>query len=293
MSKLIFFLYSFKLFDLILFIRDNILIKMTPQYKHIFVRNLELAESINIGGGNDKISLEVLAKEWIESLVRNGSLARNRISSKTEIADAMLKNDYSSGIDDRIDSIIRELKDKGVGNYVDELLILLGRKFANNAHFVQESEDVADDSHDDDETVMETVPAAQESHPHTTEKNSLTPQMTQSTQRVRDSRRHGSFDVPIRKDLARLRGKEKLELLKQIEKEVSEMPEGRKLTGAMRSFSTQCLLPILRCLRNHCNHSEEVFLHKWGANFVHTKFGSRKCNGKANDCTGISTERLE
>lgn len=219
-----------------------------------------------IGGGHGQTSLVSLAKHWIESLVRSSSLARNQIHSKTAIAEAMLKSESALGIDDEITQIIEQLKADGHGQSIDKLVALFGRKFA-----VQAANAIPEITMDEQKEVGSEDSEVERDVQTAAKKTRMLQQ-----QRQRDHRRNGTFDISLRKDVAAAKGANKIELLKRIDLEVRSMPEGEKFSAPMRSFATQVLDPILRCLDRHCGGDVDVFLSKWGQAFAHNKFSSSK-----------------
>lgn len=259
---------------------------MTPEYKHIFIRNLELAESINIGGGHSDQSLPMLAKRWVKRLVSNGAIPRNKTRDKMFLAQAMLKNDSAEDVDASITTIVKDLKAKGFGQSIDKLMALLGRKYGSARHNTPEDSTGSDRDEDgESENVQECSPTERDQQLEVhIDRQACNRKLKH--QRERDARRNGSFDVELRRQISNWKGSQKLHFLQQCKDQADAKPESAKFSGAMRSFSTQTMLPILRCLENHCGGDKGVFLSRWGENFSHTSFSSTKCSGRGTVCKG-------
>lgn len=264
---------------------------MTPKYKHIFIRNLELAESINIGGGHSDQSLPMLAKRWVKRLVANGAIPQNKTGDKMFLAQAMLKNDAAEDVDASITTIVQDLKAKGFGQSIDKLMALLGRKYASARHNTPDEDSSGSGQNEDESEHVQECDPPQRDQRLEMQRDQQACDRKLKNQRERDARRNGSFDIELRRQISTRKGFEKLDLLQQCKDQADNKPESEKFSAAMRSFSTQILLPILRCLEHHCGGDKSVFLSRWGENFSHTSFSSTKCSGRGTVCNGTDARQ--
>lgn len=85
-------------------------------------------------------------------------------------------------------------------------------------------------------------------------------------------------DLPWRKTLKTLNGRDKLEILLLNEPNV---PENRRanLTNGARVWVINCMDPILSCLQNHFNGDHQAFLAKWPLTKNYSKFSRFSCKG--------------
>lgn len=95
---------------------------------------------------------------------------------------------------------------------------------------------------------------------------------------------YGDFDVEERSRLKFFKGIERLEKLALISEKARDIPIGKSPSNSFRVFRGQVLDPILRCLHHHCQDSPDEFIRRWGENFRISKFSSRCCTGKGDNC---------
>jgi len=92
-------------------------------------------------------------------------------------------------------------------------------------------------------------------------------------------KRGGDGDIPLRYEVKKRKGLEKLQLLLRIDSEIPTDLE--QLCSGARSFYFTILTPVLSCFRNYFGGDYEAFIRKWPLNAGISSFKNKCCSGSA------------
>ena len=91
------------------------------------------------------------------------------------------------------------------------------------------------------------------------------------------TRRHGNNDLPLRHEVKNRQGRERLQLLVEIN--ASRPQSTTELTNSARSWVQSTLKPIMNCLNAHFGGNQNTFLDRWPLIEGVSQFAKRRCKG--------------
>ena len=236
------------------FLRENVLLKYTSEWKPIHVSNPGAMLALNMNQP-ERRNIAFYADEFLKKLISIKLLTLADSKNVVKVSNSILKLEDEEDVDQRIDAVLIQLQQAGLGDVGYELLRLVSRKVSAQP---QMNDCDAVQVEDENQTVVIDCPPASKKR-----------------------RADGRFDVD--RDLSKL--SDTRSKLAKIQK-ISQDAAGRRVcefTPAFRLFHYSIVLPIMKCLTEHCHSDEEEFIRRWGKSFSHSNWKKNKCPGSSSN----------
>ena len=249
------------------------MLKYTSEWHPIHVVNSGAMLALNRDQAQrPDISFYSLA--MIDNLISRRQLTVQDSKNVVRLSAAAIMLHDEEDIDMELDKELEKLQQAGVGEAGRNILRLLSLKFAreSSSAVVEENPDQVEVS----DIVDSSEPNPNQNEIETNQcAGAISDQVGQPNKRRRTD---GSFDVKDR-DLGKLNTKEKLNMIRRIEQERKGLMIN-SFTSSLRTLYYSVVIPVLKCLRDHCGDDDNEFCRRWGASFSHTDWKKKRCPGQ-------------
>lgn len=247
---------------LILYCRENLLLKYSSTWKPIHIINAGAMIALN-RNEPDVPLLSHYAAKLFERMKQMRLLNSQSIQSPRDVCAAIIEMESPADVNQEIENCFEKLKAAGLEGVGNSLLRLMVRKYSLEM-------DAGPASSPDMAVAVEEA----------IESSNCGPEARRASKRPR-SDDSSDFDVAERTQLKAMKTTEqKLELIQKIHAQYNSA--GRPVNqycSALKKLTYLVINPIMACLSDHCQNDPKEFERRWGSKFNHTDWGKKHCPG--------------